>query len=57
MNFQKYSSPRIIHLLMLRALLSKIYRFEIPFLTVCLVKNMFGRSEGGGGGAWPHAPP
>ena len=35
-------------------ILSKIYRFEIPFLTVYLVKNAFGLSEGG---PWPHGPP
>ena len=29
--------------------MSKIYRFEIPFLTVYLVKKIFGLSEGGGG--------
>ena len=37
------------------ALLSKIYRFEIPFLIVYLVKNVLGLSEKGGG-AWPLGP-
>ena len=35
------------------ALLSKLYRFEIPFLTVNLVQKIFGRSEGR---PWPHTP-
>ena len=40
----------------LRARLSKIYRFEIPFLTVCPVKNNVSHvPRGGEGGAWPHA--
>ena len=33
----------------LRAHLSKIYRFEIPILTVCLVKKLFRPSEGAHG--------
>ena len=37
----------------LRAHLSKIYRFEIPFSTVCLVKHSFARPEEGGGGMPP----
>ena len=40
----------------LRALLSKTYRFEIPFLAVYLVKKCF-QTFRGGGGAWPHGPP
>ena len=36
-----------------RVLLSNIYRFEIPFLTMYLVKKLFGLSEGGGGALSP----
>ena len=32
---------------------SKIYRFEIPFLTVYLVKNCLRTFQGGAMAAWP----
>ena len=48
-NFLKFGSLKR-HFLHLRALLSKIYRFEIPFLTVYLFRTFRFGGWGGGGG-------